>query len=34
MQRAARLNPGVVKLGGLTDYDRSRPDDHHAAPRH
>ena len=33
-QRAARLNAGVVELGGLTDDDRSRPDDHHVPAGH
>jgi hypothetical protein len=26
-ERAARLNAGVVELGGLTDDDRTRADD-------
>ena len=33
-QRTARLNAGVIELGGLTDDDRSRADDHHATPGH
>ena len=33
-QRAARLNAGVVELCGLTDDDRSGPDDHDVAPGH
>jgi len=33
-QRPARLDAGVIKLGGLTDYDRSRANDHHRPRGH
>ncbi len=33
-QRAARLDPGVVELGGLPDDDRARADHHDGTPGH